>query len=102
VEVKTIDRVRLAQAVLVLVLVASIVIQDRVDGAAQTAMLVVGAASCVGLVATLAMRRASPFPSQNARREPVEPNRPQPGNPVAGHPAPPSTSSAQKRKSRKR
>jgi hypothetical protein len=100
VAVKKVDRVLLAQAVLVLVLVASIVVQDRVDGAAQVAMLVLGGAACIGLVVTLALRRTSPIPSQNARRSAAAGY-----NPVQQPPAPaaPTTTTAlRKRKNRKR
>jgi hypothetical protein len=101
VAVRKVDRVLLSQAVLVLVLVASIVIQDRVDGAAQLAMLVLGGAACIGLVVTLALRRTSPFPSQNARRgatasyNPTQPP-PAPATPLAPSPA------ARRRRNRKR
>lgn len=95
--VRQVDRVLVAQAVLVLVLVASIVVQGRVDGFAQTAMLILGGSASLGLVVTLALRRTSPFPSQNARRDaPGGYNRGDETRPQAAAPAPTRTTGRRK------
>ena len=100
--VNNVDRILVVQAVLVLVLVGSIVIQNRVDGGAQTAMLILGGASCVGLVATLAMRRTSILPSQNARRSAYNRAQPPPATPVQPPPQAVASTTTRRRRTRKR
>ena len=100
--VKKVDLVLLAQAVLVLVLVASIVIQDRVNGLAQTAMLLLGGAACLGLVVSLALRRTSPFPGQNARRRAASSYNPLEQPPAPAAPQAAAQAPARKRRNKKR
>jgi len=62
------NRLIAVQLALACLVVLSIVVGDRVGGAGQVAMFVVGAVGVCGLIYTLGLRRASFFASREYRR----------------------------------